>query len=212
MGRDEISRHPERASQDRQQLYRLLDEEMVGTLSAVVEGEPWSIPIFFVRDGDTVLLHGSTGAGLLRHCSSGVPVTLTVFAIDAYVLAATGSGSSANYRSAVIRGQLSPLDKKDKQRAMQVVLNALAPGRMEEVREHSAKELAGTTVLMLPLDDFLFKARTGAAPAPEDGDSGWFGIIPVHRSAGEPITDPRCEHEVPESVHRLRSRLTRPTP
>ena len=57
-----LTRKPERAA-DRALLDALLDEAKVGTLGTVVDGLPWSVPTLFARDGDSILLHGSTGAG-----------------------------------------------------------------------------------------------------------------------------------------------------
>jgi len=49
--------------------------------------------------GDRILLHGSVGAGALRHVAAGAPAALSVMHIDAWVYAHTLFDSSANYRS-----------------------------------------------------------------------------------------------------------------
>ena len=102
-----LTRKPDRAG-DRAMLDALLDEVKVGTLSTVVDGLPWSVPMLFARDGDAILLHGSTGAGALRDVAAGAPVTFTVFAMDGLVVADSLFDHSANYRSAVVRGRSNP--------------------------------------------------------------------------------------------------------
>ena len=73
-------------------------------LSTVVDGAPLAVPLLYARDGDRVLLHGSTGAGALRAVAAGAPAVLTVFVLDALVVAPTTFESSVNYRSATVRG------------------------------------------------------------------------------------------------------------
>ncbi len=126
-----LTRKPDRAA-DRELLDALLDETKVGTLSTVVDGLPWSVPMLFARDGDSILLHGSTGAGALRHVAAGAPVTFTVFALDGLVVADTLFDHSANYRSVVVRGVLEVAD--DAQLALEVLSDKLIPGRVAEVR------------------------------------------------------------------------------
>lgn len=64
------------------------------------------MPIFYARDGDDILLHGSTGAGALRHVAAGAPVAFSVFVLDGLVIAESLLDHSARYRSAVVRGHL----------------------------------------------------------------------------------------------------------
>ena len=106
---ERLGRHAERGRSERAALDALLDEVLAGTLSTVVDGRPWVVPMLFARDGDQVLLHGSTGAGALRQVAAGAPAVLSVTVVDGLVVAHTTFESSANYRSAVIHGELTPL-------------------------------------------------------------------------------------------------------
>ena len=56
--------------------------------------------MLYGRDGDRILLHGSIGAGALRHVAAGAPAALCVTHLDGWVYAHTLFDSSANYRSA----------------------------------------------------------------------------------------------------------------
>lgn len=71
------------------------------------------------------------------------------------------------------------------------------PGRWGEVRPLTAKELAATTVLELPLDEVSVKVRAaGSSEDPEDGEdrSVWAGVVLAHTVVGvperSPLTDP----------------------
>jgi uncharacterized protein len=144
---DRLTRMPERGRADREHLDALLDSELVGTLSTVSpDGEPWVVPIFFARDGDRVLVHGSTGAGALRLAASGAPVAFTVMALDALVVGHTTFESSANYRSAVLRGTMTSLRAEEGSDALDTLSDRLIPGRVAEVRPSNARELAATWV------------------------------------------------------------------
>lgn len=198
-----VARYPERTTADRTALDGLLDSELVGTLSTVVDGEPWSVPLLFARDGDRVLLHGSTGAGLLRHVAAGAPVTFTVTVLDAVVVAHTAFDSSANYRSAVIRGRCTPVEADAAVAALDLFTEKVIPGRTAEVRPSNRRELAATLVLALPLDEYVYKSRTGAAGAPDEETDAWYGTVPMRRVAGAPVADDGCEAPLPASVQRL---------
>ncbi|MCZ0910919.1 pyridoxamine 5'-phosphate oxidase family protein [Gordonia amicalis] len=199
-----LTRKPDRAT-DRAALDELLDEAKVGTLSTVVDGLPWSVPMLFARDGNAILLHGSTGAGALRHVAAGAPVTFTVFAMDGLVIADTLFDHSANYRSAVVRGTLELVD--DARSALEVLSDKLIPGRVTEVRETTRKELAATVVLRLPIVDgqWIAKARAGG-PGIESSD--WTGVVPMRTVYDEPITYSGATP--PDSVLALTGRLTGP--
>lgn len=206
---DRLNRMPERGTTDRAPLDALLDSQWIGTLSTVVDGLPWSVPMLFVRDGDRVVLHGSTGAGALRHVAAGAPATFTVATVDELVLAATTFESSANYRSAVIRGTLTNLVGDDKFAALDAFSDKLVPGRVSEVRPMSAKELAATLAMELPITDggWIFKAREGWPSDNEEAGAEpdvWSGNVPVTTTYGPAACAPWARDlPVPDSVRRL---------
>ena len=131
---ERLRRHAERGRSEREALDALLDEVLAGTLSTVVDGRPWVVPMLFARAGDRILLHGSTGAGALRQVAAGAPAVLSVTVVDGLVVAHTTFESSANYRSAVIHGELTPLDDAGRTTALELLSERLIPGRPAEVR------------------------------------------------------------------------------
>ncbi len=99
---------------------------------------------------------------------------------------------------------------EDKERFLDLVTEALIPGRSAEVRRPTKAELAATLVLALPLDDWSLKVSAGW---PEDEDSdiagpAWAGVVPVHEAYGAPLVAPdlRDGIEVPPSVQALAAR------
>lgn len=199
-----IGRLRERAQEDRAALDAVLDAAVVGTLSTVVGGQPWVVPMLYVRDGDRVILHGSTGAGALRHVAAGAPAALCVVHLDGLVVAESTFDSSANYRSAVVYGSLTPItDVEGKRAALDVVSEGLLPGRTTEVRPMDAKEVAATSVMALPITegDWLVKVRAAGAGEPAEETDAWTGVVPLRVVAGEPQPEERATGiPVPASV------------
>ncbi|HEX5301636.1 MAG TPA: pyridoxamine 5'-phosphate oxidase family protein, partial [Streptosporangiaceae bacterium] len=71
---NQINRHRERSREERADLDAVLDAgPHVGTLSTVADGRPWVVPMLYGRAGDRILMHGSVGAGALRHVAAGAP-------------------------------------------------------------------------------------------------------------------------------------------
>lgn len=194
---NELTRYPERGG-DRRLLDEILDEGVVAVLSTVVDGLPWSIPMSYVRVDDQLVLHGSTGAGALRRVAAGAPATLTVTHLDALVVADTAFDHSMNYRSAVIRGNLST-DSANAEELLERFIDKILPGRSAEVRSNSRKELAATLVLTLPIadDNWIAKSRTGGASSRE---GGWSGVLPLRKGYEGVEPSPGQTAAVPESV------------
>lgn len=202
-----LTRLPGRGLPDRASLYAVLDAAPFGTLSTVVDGLPWVVPMLFARDGDQVLLHGSTGAGALRQVADGAPVAFSVMLVDAIVVADSTFESSANYRSAVVHGTPVVLDGDAKAAALQRLSDNVIPGRSAEVRATTAREFSATYAMSLPITDgrWIVKARTG--PSSENpGEPGvWQGLVPVRLEIGAPEPAPwiPADVPVPASVRRL---------
>jgi nitroimidazol reductase NimA-like FMN-containing flavoprotein (pyridoxamine 5'-phosphate oxidase superfamily) len=205
---ERLTRKPERGTGERAELDALLDEVLAGTLSTVVDGRPWVVPMLFARDGDEILLHGSTGAGALRQVAAGAPAALTVMALDGLVVAHTTFDSSANYRSAVVHGELRTLDDGQRARALDVLSERLVPGRTREVRPMTRREQVATLAMALPITDgrWLLKARSGGPGEPEEATAAWSGVVPFRTVAGAPEPAPwsaAAGTEVPASVRAL---------
>ncbi|MCW2773600.1 MAG: hypothetical protein JWN91_1926 [Nocardioides sp.] len=206
---DQLHRLPEYGVTDRAALDALLDSQWVGVLSTVADGRPLAVPMLYARDGDRLLIHGSTGAGALRQVAAGAPAVLTVFALDALVVAPTTFESSVNYRSATVRGALTPLSDEDREAALDRFAEVVVPGRTAEVRPSSRKELAATLALALPITDggWLLKVADGWPATPEEADADpgvWSGLVPVRTVLDPAVPAPwSADLPVPPSVRRL---------
>jgi uncharacterized protein len=196
-----IRRLAERQTTDRDALFALLDDELVGHLAAVVDGAPVVVPMGFARDGEHLLVHGSTGGGFaLRAASARSTVAFAVTALDGLVFARSLFDSSMNYRSAVVYGVLEPVDDERADAALLALSERLMPGRSAEVRATPRKEIAATRVLRLALDDVVMKARAaGASEDPDDGEDHtvWAGVVPLERAWGAPEPSPLTSADAP---------------
>ena len=207
--RTRLTRLPEYGSDGREELDLLLDEQAVGHVGVVrPDGFPVIVPTAVARDGDRLLVHGSTGSRWMRMAADGASVCVEVTATDGVMVARSAFESSFRYRSAVLFGTCVRLEGAEKEAALDVLTDKLIPGRVAEVRRSSAKELAATMVLALPITEWSLKVSGGW---PEDGEEdvagdAWAGVVPVRPTAyGTPLPAPdlRSGIPLPDSVRRL---------
>jgi nitroimidazol reductase NimA-like FMN-containing flavoprotein (pyridoxamine 5'-phosphate oxidase superfamily) len=202
---DQIHRHRERARSGRADLDAVLDAgHHVGTLSTVTDGRPWVVPMLYGRDGDRILLHGSVGAGALRHVAAGAPAALCVTHIDGWVYAHTLFDSSANYRSAVVHGTLTALAGDEADAALTAISEGLTPGRSAEVPRHTRKQLAATAALALDITEgqWTVKVRDAGPGDPEEDEADpglWTGVLPIMTAYGAPRPAARVAPGTPVS-------------
>ena len=195
------------SSTDRAALDLLVAEVVVGHFGFVVDSLPVVMPIAVASDGDTLLLHGSTGSWWLRQLATGIPVSMAITAVDGLVVARSAFESSMHYRSGVLFGFCSAVEGDEKIAALDLITEALIPGRTSEVRASLPKELAATLVLRMTVNEFSIKISDGW---PEDPDIDcatdvWAGVVPLTAVRSAPIAAPdlRGGIAVPESVRRL---------
>jgi uncharacterized protein len=203
--RTEITRLREKGSTDRAELDALLDDCRLGHFGIMRDGAPLVIPTAVVRDGDRVLAHGSTGAPWLRTLAAGAPTCLAVTAWDGLVVARSAFESSIHYRSAVLFGSCGVAE--DAEHALDLITEALLPGRVAELRRPTPRERAATLVLALPITEWSLKISAGWPDDPADDVAGpaWAGVVPRHITYGAPLAAPdlRAGIDVPPSVDRL---------
>jgi len=206
--RTQISRLPEKQRLDREILDALLDSTRVGHFALVdAAGHPVVIPTAIVRDGDRVLAHGSTGSRWMRMLADGAPTCLAVTALDGLVVARSAFESSLHYRSAVLFGACAPIRADEKEAALDLITEALLPGRIPEIRRPTARELAATQVLALPIAEWSLKVSDDWPDDPPEDVAGdaWAGVVPIETGYAAPLRAPdlRPEVAVPSSVTQL---------
>jgi hypothetical protein len=132
---------------------------------------------------------------MFKLLDSGSPTCVTVTLFDGLVLARSLFESSMNYRCAMVFGTATRLDGQAELDALKVVTGHLMPGRWEDARTPTPKELKATMTMSLPLDEYSVKISEGP---PEDLDEDlesaagkviWAGHIPVFEQLGVPIPD-----------------------
>jgi nitroimidazol reductase NimA-like FMN-containing flavoprotein (pyridoxamine 5'-phosphate oxidase superfamily) len=202
---DQINRHRERARHERADLDAVLDAgHHIGSLSTVAGGQPWVVPMLYGRSGDRILMHGSVGAGELRHVADGAPAALCVTHLDGWVYGHTLFNSSANYRSAVVHGELIPLTGDEAAAALTQLSEDLTPGRSAEVPFHTRKQLAATTALAMDITEgqWTVKVRDAGPVEPEDDEPEpglWTGVLPVVSAYRPPWTSDHVPAGTPVS-------------
>ncbi|MGN6576142.1 MAG: pyridoxamine 5'-phosphate oxidase family protein [Nocardioides sp.] len=202
-----MTRMPEKGVGDRAQLDALIDQEYVAHVGVVRDGGPVVIPTGVARDGNRILVHGSTGSGWLRDLAGGADACITVTSLSGIVVARSAFESSFHYRSAVVFGRFTVLEGEEKRAGLDVLVDKFIPGRLAEVRASTAKELAATMVLAMPIEQWSLRVSEqwpDDEPSDVAGDA-WAGVVPLHLATGEPRPTPdlRPGIAVPASVSAL---------
>jgi nitroimidazol reductase NimA-like FMN-containing flavoprotein (pyridoxamine 5'-phosphate oxidase superfamily) len=209
--RTKITRLKEKARADRGELDALLDSTHLGHFGvAGPDGEPRVFATAVVRDGDMILAHGSTGSPWIRMLADGAPTCLAVTAVDGLVVARSAFESSIHYRSAVLYGRCSAVPEAGKLAALDLITDALLPGRVRELRRPDERELAATLVIALPIAEWSMKVSDGWPDDPPEDVAGqaWAGVVPLRSVYAEPIPAPdlRAGIPIPASVQMTRHR------
>lgn len=194
--RTRIRRLGEKAVTERAALDSILDEGMVAHVGITDTEHPYVIPMGYARRGDQVIVHGSSGSRLMRALAAGTPACVTVTILDGLVYARSAFESSMNYRSAVVLGQGQRIEGDDELDALRCLSDHLLPGRWDDIRPPSKKELAATITVAVPLVEWSVKVSHGGPdddPADLENEpwrSIWAGHVPLTSVAEPAVTDP----------------------
>jgi nitroimidazol reductase NimA-like FMN-containing flavoprotein (pyridoxamine 5'-phosphate oxidase superfamily) len=202
--RTRVVREPHRGVYDREEIYKILDEGIVCHVGFTADAQPFVIPTLYARVGDAIYFHGSAASRTLRGAAAGVPVCITVTLTDGLVLARSVFNHSMNYRSVVALGNATLLDAPaEKLEALRAFTEKVLPGRWEDARQPTEKELKATSILKLPLREISAKIRSG--PVQDDEEDYalpvWAGIVPLRLQAGTPVRDERCDPAIPTPAY-----------
>ena len=197
----------EQGRPERSDLEAVLSAGFVCHLGVVVDGTPMVIPTAYGYTSEWLYLHGSVASQSLV-TAPGAVVCATVTHVDGLVLARSVFEHGVNYRSAMIYGIPRVVtDASEKEAALQVLTDHIAPGQWDYARRPSPKELAATSILALSLSEASVKIRSGP---PSDGDSAdaeldvWAGVIPMSTRRHQPLADPSLTSGIPLPDHILR--------
>ena len=187
-------RYAARGSYDRELAYSIIDEATVAHVGLVDDERPVVIPMLHARIEDRLYLHGSPATRLFRETKKGIPVCVTITLIDGLVLARSAFHHSANYRSVVVFGNTEAVTSLDERwRILDAYVDKVVPGRRSHLRPMTEKEVRGTAMFSIPIEEASVKMRTGG-PVDEPGDYEldiWAGVLPARTGYADPLPDPR---------------------
>lgn len=179
-----------RAAYDFDSVAAILDQQPQCSVGYCFDGKPFVIPTFQWREGARVYWHGSAASSALKR-SIGIEVCMNVNILDGFVLARSAMHHSANYRSVTIYGTAEKVADDHKAAALKRFVDALIPGRWDNLRAMNDQEIKATTILSMPIEEASAKVRTGG-PSDDEEDYAlpiWAGVLPVTTRSGELIPD-----------------------
>ena len=186
--RTRVLRRPQRAAYDLASVAAIVDAGLLCTVAFQWEGSVHAIPTLHWREGDHLYLHAAKASRLGQALLAG-EACVSIALADGLVLARSAMHHSLNYRSVVIYGRFEAVtEPEEKHRALRACIEGLYPGRWEELRPMTAKEVNATAVLRLSLAEASAKVRQGG-PKDDAEDlawPAWAGVIPLQRRQGEP--------------------------
>jgi nitroimidazol reductase NimA-like FMN-containing flavoprotein (pyridoxamine 5'-phosphate oxidase superfamily) len=195
-----IRRHPERGHYDAETIHAIIDAAPYCHVAVVRDGMPLVLPTFHVRIASDIFIHGAVATGFFQELAEGSPVAVAVTLLDGWVLARSWFNHSANYRSVVVFGRpREVVDTNEKQRVFEAFAHKVVPGRWQDARQPSERELKTTRMFAIPIDHAAAKVRSGP-PADDADDLGrntWAGVVPTKLVLGEPVPDPGQSPSIP---------------
>jgi nitroimidazol reductase NimA-like FMN-containing flavoprotein (pyridoxamine 5'-phosphate oxidase superfamily) len=197
---NKVKRGANRASYDHATVHEILDAAFLCHLAYVWEGRPIVIPTAYGREGETIYVHGAVANRMIKGLLAAEQASLTVTHLDGLVLARSGFHHSANYRSVSVFGKVRKLESpEEKIHSLKVLMDHMLPGRWEECRPPSTKELKGTLAVAIDIEFATAKVRAGGPiDDEEDYDSPyWAGQIPMSLQSHPAISDELLQKPIP---------------
>ncbi|MHB1277356.1 MAG: pyridoxamine 5'-phosphate oxidase family protein [Bacteroidia bacterium] len=196
---NKITRGANRAVNDEGHVYKILDAGFLCHVAFLHDGVPMIIPTAYGRKGDIIYLHGSSKNFMLNQIIRQQTICISVTHLDGVVLARTLFDTSANYRSVVLFGKASLIEKEEERlEALKIITENIIAGRWEEVPIGSESELKATRVVAFKIDRASAKIRSGGPAGDESQENEvWSGHIPLELKALEPIADPKFRSSIP---------------
>ncbi|NET74373.1 MAG: pyridoxamine 5'-phosphate oxidase family protein [Sphaerospermopsis sp. SIO1G2] len=197
---NQVKRIPKRGQYDAETIYPIVDGSLICHVGFVDHGRAIVIPTIHAREGDNILLHGSSKSRMMQLMAAGAEVCITVTHLDGLVLARAVFHHSMNYRSAVLYGKGEIInDEAEKMKALEIFTEKLIPGRWDDARQPTPIENKATTIVRVPIDLASAKVRTGA-PGDDEPDYDldiWAGVLPMRTVFGELEADPALKDGIP---------------
>lgn len=198
---NKVVRGSKRAQYDKELIYNILDSHFICQIPYTFEGTSIVIPTAYGRKGDTVLIHGSLKNRMMLSLLDYEKVSLNITHLDGIVLARSVFHHSVNYRSVNVFGKARLIeDDAEKMEALEIITENIIPGRWNEARIPNQKELDGTLVMAIDIEDASAKVReVEAADEAADYDLDvWAGVLELEVQPGRLVPNSDCKAGLPE--------------
>ena len=201
--RNKVRQLREKAVYDKDVVHSVLDAGLVAAVGFVQEGAAVVVPMIYGRKGETLFLHGARKARIIRLLEQTEQACVNVTLLDGLVFARSVFNSSMNYRSATVFGRPTLVEgDADKLGAMLVISEHTMPGRWDEVRDSTEREVKMTGVIELQIESAAAKIAVGM-PDDEDEDYEipiWAGVLPIESRLTKLLSDDRLVDGVESSA------------
>ena len=205
--RTRVKRLPKRGFYDKETIYKILDEAIICHVGFTLDSIPFVIPTAYVRIDDCIYIHGAKSNQMMNAINNSGEACITVTLLDGYVMARSVFHHSMNYRSVVMFGKGKIVENKDERiNALRAFSEHVMPGRWDDVRQPSEKELYATSILKFQIEEASAKIRTGQVIDDEEDYAlnVWAGVLPVKTVFGEPQKDERLKNDITEPEYLLK--------
>ena len=198
--RSKLKRAHQRAAYDYETVHAAFDAMPMCHVGYVIDGQPYVTPTIQWRQGNHLYWHGSSASRMIKSLKDGAPACVTVSQFDGFVMARSPFHHSVNYRSAMAFGRCHSIEGRDeKEQALFEMFDHLFPGRWEDVRGNTEKELKATTVIVMEIEEAASKIRNEPPVDDEedyDGVDCWAGVLPIVSKFTAPEDDPKLRQGI----------------
>lgn len=209
--RSKAKRVHDRVAYDHEAVHEVFDALPMCHVGYAIDGQPYVTPTIQWRQGTRLYWHGSAASRMIKTVSAGAAVCVTVSQLNGFVMARSPFHHSVNYTSAMAFGHGAAItDAAEKEETLRHMFEHLFPGRWDDVRGNTAKELKATGVVFMEIEEASAKTRGGPPIDDEedyDGVDCWNGVLTVGPAYGAPVNDERNKPGIvfPDYLKHMRS-------
>lgn len=199
------SRYPSRGTDDKDTMYKIIDEGIFCTIAFVRDGLAQQIPTGYCRVDDEIYIHASSKSRFMDAIIDQ-EVSFSITHLDALVLSPTAFDSSFNYRSVIgFATGVELTDPEEKLRFFKLFTERYCPGRIADVGDPTPEQVSITKIVRLTLSNAGAKIRTGDVNMNMKDETSWCGVIPFETTYGQPEKDAQLSEslELPSYITTL---------
>jgi len=180
---------PSYGSHDEKLVWKVIRSNWLCQLAFIDQNTPFCLPTLYGTIHDKIYIHGALQSRMLRAACEHEKICISIYKIHELVFARSGFNHTVNYESVTILGKGSLVKEKEKKiSALHSITENLIPGRWDELREPTERELARTGVVEISFEEASFKGRTGD-PVDTKSDmtlDTWAGTLAIKQQFSQP--------------------------